>query len=92
MDELNIAFNEYINNFKNLSVGGKRSEIIHSLKEFIAIIDYLASSEDIKLNYLRNDEIKDLDEENVSEDDYLKAVMIYIEVAKNLVGEYLDKR
>ena len=57
MDDLNVAFNEYVNCFKDLPTSGKRKEIINNLKEFIAIIDYLASMEKIELNYLQNNEI-----------------------------------
>lgn len=91
MGDLNLAFSDYIRCFKELSTSGKRKEVINSLKEFIAIIDYVASLEKIKLNYLQNNEIKDLFEDNVSEDDFLEAVLVYIEVAKNLAGEYMDK-
>ena len=91
MEDLNLAFNEYVRCFKDLSTSGKRKEIVNSLKEFIAVIDYLASKENIKLNYLQNNEIKDLFDDKVSEDDFLEAVLVYIEVAKNLVGEYMDK-
>ena len=91
MEDLNLAFNEYVRCFKDLCTSGKRKEIVNSLKEFIAVIDYLASKENIKLNYLQNNEIKDLFDDKVSEDDFLEAVLVYIEVAKNLVGEYMDK-
>lgn len=87
---LNKAFNDYLNEFKKLSVNDKRSEIIDNLKEFIAIFDSLASREGIKINYLKSNEIKDLYDENVSEDDFLEGVFVYFEVAKSILGQYLS--
>ena len=86
---LNETFNEYLSEFKKLSVTEKRNEIIDNLKEFIAIFDSLASREGIKINYLKSNEIKDLYDKNVSEDDYLEGIFVYFEVAKSILGQYL---
>ena len=92
MEELNSLFNEYINEFKKLDTMEKRDEVINSIKELIAVFEQLATNDNINLHYLRNNEIKDLKKENVSEDDFLEAQIVYLEVAKNLIGEYLDKK
>lgn len=89
MDELNVAFNEYIEEVKKLDTLSKRDELINSIKHFIAIFESLAEADNIELHYLKSGEILDLNKENVSEDDFLEATLVYVEVAKNLVGEYL---
>lgn len=92
MNELNIAFNEYINEFKQLDINSKRDEFIKSLKEFLAVISVLASNEGIQTTFLKNNEILDLQKEYVSEDDFLEAAMVYLENAKNTIGEFLEKK
>ena len=89
---LNETFNDYLAEFKKLSVAGKRSEIINNLKEFIAIFDALATHEGIELDYIKSNEINDLDNENVSEDDFLEAAFVYFEVAKSVLGQYLSNK
>ena len=37
-------------------------------------------------------EILDLNSDNVSEDDYLEACIAYVEIAKDVIGQYLDKK
>lgn len=92
MEELNQTFNEYMEEFKKLNLKEKRNEIINSIKDLIAIFDKLAEIDGIELHYLKNQEIKDLQKEEVSEDDFLEGELVYIEVAKNMIGEYLSKK
>ena len=92
MDELNISFNNYIEDVKKLDTAGKRNELINSIKQLIAVFESLASEENLELHYLKNREILDLNNNPVSEDDFIEAVLVYLEVAKNIIGEYLYKR
>ena len=92
MEELNKSFEEYMSEFKLLNVSEKRTEIIDSIKELIAVFEQLAINYDIELHYLKNREINDLKNKVVSEDDFLEAELVYLEVAKNLIGEYLVKK
>ena len=92
MNEVNQAFNDYIEAFKKLDTQSKRDEIINSIKETIALFETLADQDHIPLHYLRNGEIKDLNKDEVSEDDFLEATIVYLEVAKNIIGEYLDHK
>ena len=92
MDELNIEFNNYINEFKKLDKVSKMEEIITSIKELISFIDLLAVNNNISLSYLKSREILDLNNENVSEEDYLEATIVYIENAKNLLAQFLEKK
>lgn len=92
MEELNKLFDEYMEEFKKLDTPKKRDEIINSIKQLIVAFEQLAISDHIELHYLKNNEIKDLKRDNVSEDDFLEAELVYLEVAKNLIGEYLEKK
>ena len=88
MEDLNIEFNNYIEEVKKLSVEEKREELINSILHLISVFDTLAKEENIRLNYLTNREILDINKENVSEDDFLEAALVYLEMAKNIVGDY----
>lgn len=90
MEELNKAFNEYMQEFKKLDTKDKRREVVTSIKELIVAFDKLAQADNIELHYLRSNEVTDLKKDNVSEDDFLEAELVYIEVAKNMIGEYLE--
>ena len=89
MDELNTAFANYMNDVKKLDTNGKRKELFDSLMDFGNSIVQLASKEGIELHYLQDREIHDLYNENLQEDDVLEAMLVYFEMIKNMVGEYL---
>lgn len=89
MEEINEAFNNYMNEIKKLDTNSKRKELYDSLMNLGNSIVELAKMEGIELHYLQNREIEDLYNENLSEDDYLEAMLVYFEMIKNMVGEYL---
>ncbi|MBE6154320.1 MAG: hypothetical protein E7163_01925 [Firmicutes bacterium] len=92
MDEINTSFKEYIESFKQMSIPDKRLEIIHSINEITVMFDALAKNSNIELSYLKSNEVLDLKQGNESEDDYLEALLVYIENAKSMIGEYLIKK
>ena len=87
--ELQEAFTEYIESVKALTLNEKKQEVIDSIKELIASIDQIATNEQIELQYLSSKEILDINETSMPEDDYIEALLVYVEVAKILVGQYL---
>lgn len=92
MDELNNQFNNYIEEFKQLDINSKRDEFIRILKEFVVILNVMATNEGIEITFLKNKEILDLQKEYVSEDDFIEAALVYIENAKNIIGEFVEKK
>lgn len=92
MNDLNIEFNNYVEKFKLLDIKSKREEFISSLKEFIVVLEIIAKNENIPVNFLNNREILDLQKEFVTEDDFIEAALVYLENAKNIVGEFLEKK
>jgi hypothetical protein len=90
MKELETSFKEYIEEVKKLSTEDKREELLNSIKEIIAAYTALSKQDGINLNPLKSKEILDLKDGSESEDDFLEAAIAYLEVAKNLMGEYLN--
>ena len=74
---------------KKLDIKGKREELYDSLMNLENSIVELPSMEGIQLHYLQNKEINALYNENLNEDDFLEAMLVYFEMIKNMVGEYL---
>ena len=92
MDEKSVALNNYIEEYKKLNVIEKRDEFISSLKELIVVFEHFAQMDNIQLEYVKNKEILDLSSDNVSEDDFLEAAMVYLEISKDIIGQYLSQK
>ena len=91
MNEVEIAFKEYVDAFKQMETIDKRKEIIRSINQITAMFDTIASQSNIEISYLKSNEITELKDGYESEDDYLEALLVYIENAKSVLGEYLVK-
>lgn len=91
MNEVEIAFKEYVDAFKKMETIDKRKEIIRNINEVTAMFDMLATESNIQLSYLKSNEISELKDGYESEDDYLEALLVYIENAKSVLGQYLAK-
>ena len=89
MNELESSFKEYVDSFKQMEIKDKRKEIIRSINEITVMFDSLASESNIQLSYLKSVEVSDLKDGEESEDDYLEALLVYIENAKSILGQYL---
>ncbi|MBQ4583865.1 MAG: hypothetical protein IJA94_03145 [Bacilli bacterium] len=92
MDEKKQIFKEYIDNYKTLDVNSKRNELIEAIKEMIVIFDNLSANDNINLEYLKSNEILDINKTDYSEDDFLEAAMVYLEIAKDIIGQYLIQK
>ena len=90
IEELNTTFNNYINEVKKLDTTSKRNELINSVKEIITLFQNLVSKDNIEIHYLKSKEILELSKQTMSEDDFIELTLIYVEVAKNIIGEYLE--
>ena len=91
MDAINESFNEYVEEFKKLNTMEKANELNDSIKELLTFVDLLATKQGINLNYLTSGEINDLYKENTLIDDYLEAMLVYIENIKNNLSQIIEK-
>lgn len=90
MNDVELAFNEYVDAFKQMDVVDKRKEVIRQINEITAIFNMFATRDNIEVSYLKNNEINDLSDGYETEDDYLEALLVYIENAKSVLGQYLS--
>lgn len=91
MNEVELAFKEYVTAFKQMEIADKRKEIIRNINEVTAMFDMLASEAKVEVSYLKSNEVNELKDGYESEDDYLEALLVYIENAKSVLGQYLLK-
>ena len=91
MNEVEIAFKEYVDAFKQMETIDKRKEIIRNINEVTAMSDMLATESNMQWSYLKSNEVTELKDGYESEDDYLEALLVYIENAKSILGQYLAK-
>ena len=89
MNEVEIAFKEYVDAFKQMQTTDKRKEIIRNINEVTAMFDMLATQSNIQISYLKSNEVTELKDGYESEDDYLEALLVYIGNAKSVLGQYL---
>lgn len=92
MKEIDEAFNNYVKEVKKLDTNGKRKELYDSLMDLGRNIYDLANKEGLNVHLLQNKEVNDLFNENLSEDDFLEGMLVYLEMIKNLIGEYLYQK
>lgn len=92
MEDANTLFSEYMEAFKELDISEKRVEIINSIKEISALMVKLANDEGMNLKYLNSKEILNFKNGNETEDEYLEALIVYIENFKEMLGQFLTNK
>ena len=85
----NNEFNSYIDEFNKLDLLNKKKEILNSVKELIAPLDLLMLEQGKDVDYLTTGNVLDIDGD-FSEDEFLEELMVNIENAKNMIGEYIE--
>lgn len=89
MEDTNTLFTEYMDAFKELDISEKRIEIINSIKEVSALLVKLADDDGISLKYLNSKEILNFKNGRETEEEFLEALLVYIENFKEMLGQYL---
>lgn len=89
MEDVNTLFTEYMDAFKELDISEKRIEIINSIKEVSALLVKLAIDDGISLKCLNSKEILNFKNGREIEEEFLEALLVYIENFKEMLGQYL---
>lgn len=82
-------FDNYISEFVKLDHDAKNKEIIEKQKVIMALLAKYAMNKNISFNFLKSKEINDLINEQVTNDDYLEAIMVYMQNIEELIGTIL---
>jgi len=89
MDNMAIDFKNLIDEFILLEKTDKRNEVLSELKILIFTFEKLATERGINTSELRSREIQDLKNNPVSEDDFLEALYVYMQVLIDRIGAAL---
>lgn len=92
MEDANTLFTEYMDAFKELDISEKRIEIINSIKEISALMVKLSNDEGMNLKYLNSKEILNFKNGRETEEEFLEALLVYIENFKEMLGQYLTNK
>lgn len=86
----NETFNEYIETYKKLPLQKKKQMANEEVKKLLAFIE--KANNDLNLNdtILFNREILDLNSDNVSDDDFVEAMFVYIYSIREALSIYFN--
>ena len=86
----NETFNEYIESYKKLPLQKKKQMANEEVKKLLAFIE--KANNDLNLNdtILFNREILDLNSDNVSDDDFVEAMFVYIYSIREALSIYFN--
>ncbi len=85
------TFNNYIEAFKKLPIKEKKDITIIEIQKLLSFTEKLNKSTNNQNKILINKEIKDLKNENSTEDDFIEAVLVYIHSIEESLANYIDK-
>lgn len=88
---MNEEFNNLVELFKQLSKEEKKDALIKEFKMLVAVIEKL--NKDIENNHemLMNKELLDINKDNASDEDYLEAYYVYLNMINDGVLHFAEK-
>ena len=84
------SFNQYVNAYKKLPLQKKKEMVNEETKKLIAFIEKINADMGIKEQTLFNREILDLNSDNVSDDDFVEAMFVYIYSIREALSIYFN--
>ena len=87
----NEAFNQLIAAYKLLPIKEKKDKVNTELKKTIAFLVKALNDLKIDSTLLYNREILDLNKEEISDEDFVEAMYVYIHTIQELIGKYFNK-
>lgn len=81
-------FTKYIEDFKAKPLKEKQTITIEQLKLLISLAEKMCESKGIKSEFLFNSELLDLNQKTYTPDDYVEALIVYINILQNYLCDY----
>lgn len=89
LEQKNMAFDSFIEEYKEKSLREKQDILVAELKELIAVAQKVCIDKGVNSDLLINREITDIDKDNYSQDDFVEAIYVYLQMFKELISPYL---
>lgn len=83
-------FDEYVLNFKKLDIQEKKKIVNNETKKVLAFIEKAKADLKIQDEILFNRELLDLNSNNVSDEDFVEAMFVYIYSIQESLGKYFN--
>lgn len=83
-------YKSLIDGFCELNKSKKKSEIRDELQEILMVFHRLCKEREIDSKILTHNEMKKIDDEGCSDDEFLNAIYAYIISIKESIGKYLN--
>ena len=84
----NENFNEYMNSFKSLSLKEKQSVVLDQLQILAGFTNNLCKEIKVNNEAIIHRELVDVKHENYTEDDFVEAVIVYVNSIQNSICDY----
>lgn len=87
----NSVFNEYIEKFKELPLERKKELTIEEVKKIIGFLVTLKKQVGLTENVMLNKEVLDVNGNNISEEDFVEAMYVYMHTMEEALAEYIER-
>lgn len=92
IEEKQKIFTSFMNEFVNLNIKQKNTEIIEKQKIILAFLLNYAVEHGINFEFLKSKEIRDIEDKIGTNEDYLEAMMVYTQNIEELIGLILQNK
>ena len=90
MMEKEQILKNYINEFKKLSIEEKNKEVINKLQFILSLLEKISISKNIQFKFLQGTDNSNILNIPQNQDEYLQAIMIYVQNIEELFGLILQ--
>ena len=56
------------------------------------MLSVISNNEGLNVDYLKSREILDIKQDEITEDDFIEACLVYLENSKNIIGKLLENK
>lgn len=85
------VYRNLIDTFSRLDKKTKRDEIKSELQETLMVFEKLCRNKNIKNDMLLHEQMRNLEKENITEDECLNAIYSYLIAIEERMGDYFTK-
>lgn len=84
-------FNKYVDAFKMLPLQEKKVRVVKEFQELLIFIEKAKQDLRIANGVLYNKEVLDLNSNNVSDEDFVEAMFVYVHSVQEALGSYFNE-
>lgn len=84
------AYKELVDKFSKLDIKTKHEEVENELQEILMIFHKLCKDKNIESKILTHEKMKNIENKNISQNEFLDVIYAYILSIKECIGNYLE--